>query len=93
MDCNPPGSSVHGDCRGKNTEGGLSCPPLGDLPNPGIEPRPHCRRALPAEPPGKPKNTSGSPIPSPGELPDPGVEPGSLVLQADSLLAELPGKL
>ena len=27
------------------------------------------------------------------ELPDPGIEPGSLALQADSLPAEIPGKL
>ena len=37
---------------------GLPCPPLGDLPNPGIEPRsPTLQAALPSEPPGKPKNT------------------------------------
>ena len=31
MDYSPPGSSVHGILRS-----GLPCPPLGDLPNPGI---------------------------------------------------------
>jgi len=36
MDCSPPGSSVHGNSPGKNTG---ECPPPGDLPNPGIEPR------------------------------------------------------
>ena len=41
---------------------GLPCLPLGDLPNPGIEPRSPTLQAfqvdsLPAEPPGKPKNT------------------------------------
>ena len=40
------------------------------------------------EPPGKPKN-----IPSPAYLPYLGIELGSLALQADSLPAELPGKL
>ena len=35
---------------------------------------------------------SGLSFPSPGDLPDPGMEPGYLVLQADSLLTELPGK-
>ena len=35
---------------------------------------------------------SGLPFPSPGDLPDPGIEPSSLVLQADSLLSEPPGK-
>ena len=46
--------------------------------------------SLPAEPPGKPKNTGvGKPIPSPGDLPDPGIKLGSLALQADSLPTEL----
>ena len=62
MDCSPPGSSLCGNSPGKNTGVG-SCsppgPPPGDLPNPGIK----CRSptlqgdSLPAEPPGKPKNT------------------------------------
>ena len=58
MDCSPPGSSVHGDSLGKNT-GGLPCPPPGNLPNPGIEPRPPALNAdsLLSEPPGKLKNT------------------------------------
>ena len=35
---------------------GLLCPPLGDLPNPGIEPRSPTLQAdsLPSEPPGNP---------------------------------------
>ena len=46
--------------------------------------------SLPAEPPGKPKNTGvGKPIPSPRDLPDPGIKLGSLALQADSLPTEL----
>ena len=38
---------------------GLPCPPPGDLPNPGIEPRSPTLQAdsLPSEPPGKPKDT------------------------------------
>ena len=38
---------------------GLPCPPPGDLPNPGIEPRSSTLQAdsLPSRPPGKPKNT------------------------------------
>ena len=38
---------------------GLPFPPPGDLPNPGIEPRSPALQAnsLPAESPGKPKNT------------------------------------
>ena len=37
----------------------LPCPPLGDCPNPGIKPRSPTLQidSLPAEPPGKPKNT------------------------------------
>ena len=39
------------------------------------------------------KNTEvGCPFPSPGDLPDPGLESRSPALQADSLLAEPPGK-
>ena len=36
---------------------GLPCPPPGDLPNPGIEPRSPALQAdsLPSEPPGKPR--------------------------------------
>ena len=43
---------------------GLPCPPPGDLPNPGIEPRSPALQvdSLPSEPPGKPMNTGvGSP--------------------------------
>ena len=67
---------------------GLPCPPLGDLPNPGIEPRSLSLQAdsLPSEPPEKP-------IPSPEDLPNPEIELGSPALQMDSLLAEPPGKL
>ena len=38
---------------------GLPCPPPGDLPNPGIDPRSPALQvaSLPSEPPGKPKNT------------------------------------
>ena len=38
---------------------GLPCPPPGDLPNPGIEPRSPALQvdSLPTEPPVKPKNT------------------------------------
>ena len=62
MDCNPPGSSVHGDSPGKNI--GVSCHALlqGIFPtqvwNPGL---PHCRRnLLLSELPGNPKNTGVS---------------------------------
>ena len=50
-----------------------------DLPNPGIKPRSPSLQAdsLPAELPGKPKNTEVN-SPSPGDLPDPGIKLGSL---------------
>ena len=40
---------------------GLPCPPPGDLPNSGIEPKFPALQvdSLPSEPPGKPKNTGG----------------------------------
>ena len=37
MDCSLPGSSVHEDSPGR-IQSGLPYPPLGDLPDPGIEP-------------------------------------------------------
>ena len=71
-------------------------PSPGDLTIPGIERRCPALQAdsLPAEPPGKPKNTGvGSLSFFPADLPDPGIEPGSPALQADSLLGELPSLL
>ena len=54
MDYSLPGSSVHGDSPGKNTE--IGCPPPGDLSNPGVELRSPALQIdfLPSEPPGKP---------------------------------------
>ena len=65
MDCTLPGSSVHVDSLGKNTGVGLPCPPPGDLPNPGIEPRfPTLQEhSSLSEPPGKPKNTGVGRLP------------------------------
>ena len=66
-----------------------------DLPNPGIKLRFPTLEAdsLPAEPPGKPKNTGmGSLSLLQGNFPDPGLKPGSPALQVDSLPAEPPGK-
>ena len=40
----------------------------------------------------RPEYWSGLPFPSPGHLSDPGIKPRSPILQADSLLSELPGK-
>ena len=51
MDCSPPGSSVHGILR-QGSWSGLSCPPPGDFPDPGMEPRSSALQAdsLPSEP-------------------------------------------
>ena len=60
IDCNLPGSSVHGDSpwgfSRQEYWSGLPCPPAGDLPNPGIEHRSLALQvnSLPAELPGKP---------------------------------------
>ena len=56
--CSPPGSSICEDSPGKNTRMGCHCPPPGDLPSPGIEPRSPALQAdsLPSKPPGKPRN-------------------------------------
>ena len=61
MDCSLPGSSVHGILQ-EEYWSGLPCPPPGDLPNPGIEPRTPALQvdSLPSEPPGKPKNSGVS---------------------------------
>ena len=53
MDCNPPGSSVHGILQARILEW-VAMPFSRDLPNPGIEPRSPTLPAdsLPSEPPG-----------------------------------------
>ena len=38
MDCSPPVSSLHGILQARILDG-LPCPPPGDLPDPGIEPK------------------------------------------------------
>ena len=71
---------------------GLPCPSPADLPNPGIKPRSPTLEAesLPSEPPGKPKNTGvGSLSFLQGNFPTQELNQG-LLLQADSLPAELP---
>ena len=56
--CNPMDYRVHGILQAKILEWVAFLSP-GDLPNPGIKPRSPTLQAdsLPAEPPGKPKNT------------------------------------
>ena len=94
MDCSPPGFSVPGDSPGKNT--GVGCHNLlqGIFPTQGSNPGlPYCQQILyHLSPLGSPRILEWVAYPSPEDLPDPGIEPGSLALQADSLLAELPGK-
>ena len=55
MDCSLPGSSIHGIFQARVLEW-LPFPSPGDLPNPGIEPRPSALQAdsLLSDPPGKP---------------------------------------
>ena len=55
MDCSLPGSSVHGDSPGKNTEVGRHSHLQGIFPTQGIKPRSPVWQvdSLPSEPPGK----------------------------------------
>ena len=74
---------------------GLSCPPPGNLPNQGIEPRSPTLQAdsLPSEPPGKPKNTGINSLSLfQGIFLTQESNRGLLHFRADSLPAELPGK-
>ena len=50
-----------------------------------------CQAPLPMEL-SRQEYWSGLPCPSPGDHPHPGIEPGSLALQVNSLLSELPEK-
>ena len=90
IDYSLPGSSVHGDSSGKNNGVGYHALLQGIFPiqglNPGLS---HCRQTLPSEPPGKTKNTG---VGSQSLLQGNFLIQESLALQADSLLAELPGK-
>ena len=92
--CDPTDYTVHGILQARILEW-KPFPSPGDLPNPRIKPRSPTLQAdsLPAELPGKPKNTGvGSLSLLQGNLPDPGTASGSPALQEDSLPAELPGK-
>ena len=74
---------------------GWPCPPPGDLPSPGIEPRSSSLLAdffYHLSHQGSLRILEWVVYPMPRGPPNPGVEPGSLVLQVDSLPPELPGK-
>ena len=68
--------------------------PIGNLPNPGIEPGSTTKQAdfLLSEPPGKPKSTEVGSLSLIQGIFLKGIELVSLVLLADSLPTELPGK-
>ena len=73
----------------------LPCPPPGELPNTGTEPRSPLLQAdsLLSEPPEKPKNTGvGSLSLLQGIFLTQELNQGLLAMQVDSLPAELPGK-
>ena len=74
---------------------GLPCPPPGDLPNPGTEPRSLTLQvdSLSSEPPGKHKNTGVGSLSLLQRLfLTQELNPGFPALQAVSVPAELPGK-
>ena len=83
MDCSPPDSSVHGILQAGMLEG-VAIPSPRGLLNPGIEPRSPSLQAdsLPAEPPGKSKNTGVGRLSFLQQI-FPGIEPGSPALQVD----------
>ena len=94
MDCSPPGSSVHGDSPGKNTRVGCHVLFQGIFPTQGLNPGlPHCRQILYSlSHQGRPRMLEWVAISLLQGI-FPGMEQGSPALQADSLPAELPGKL
>ena len=93
--CDPMDYTAHGILQARILEW-VAFPFSGGIfPNPGIEPRSPAWQAdsLPADPPGKPKNTGvGCLCLLQGVFPNPGMEPRSPAWQADSLPAEPPGK-
>ena len=87
-------ATVHGILQARILEWG-AFPFSRGLPNPGLEPSSPALQvdSLPAEPPGKPKNTGVCSLSLlQGIFPTPGIELGSPPLQVDSLPTELGGK-
>ena len=72
----------------------VPCPPPGDLPDLGVEPRSSALQAesLPAEPSGKPKNTGVASVSLLQGSSQPRTRSGVSCIAVDSLPAELPGK-
>ena len=83
--CDPMDYTVRGILQARILEW-ITFPFSRDLPNPGIEPRSSTSRgdSLPAESPGKPKNTGVGSLSLLHGSSRPGIKPGSPVLQADS---------
>ena len=90
MDCSLPGSSVHGNSPGKNTEVGCHALLQGIFPTRGSNPGFAGRFFTIWATREAQEYWSGYPISSPGDLPDPGIKPRSPALHVDSLPAELP---
>ena len=84
IDCNPPGSSVHGILQVRILEW-VAVPISRRSSWPRDRTQVSCIDSLPSGPPEKPKNIGV-------DLPNPGIELGFPALQADSLPAELPRK-
>ena len=92
MDCNLPDSTVHGILQARILEW-VAFPFSRESSQPGDRIQVSALQAdsLPAEPPGKPKNTGlGRLSLLQGIFPTPGIEQGSRTMQVDSLPAELP---
>ena len=73
---------------------GLLCPPPGDLPDPGIEPKSPSLQvdSLLSEPPGKPENTGVGSLSLMQGIFSTQESNWGLALQTNSLPSELPGK-
>ena len=94
MDCSLPGSSIHGDSPGKNTEVGSHALPQGIFPAQGLNPGlPHCRQILYClSCQGSPRILEWVAYPFSRGSSCLVIKLGSPALQADSLLSEPPQK-
>ncbi|XDC85817.1 hypothetical protein R6Z07F_016990 [Ovis aries] len=94
MNCSPPGSSLHEDSPGKNTEVGCYALLQGTFPTQGSNPGvPHCKEIIHClSYQGSPRVLAWGAYHFSRDLPNPGIKLGSPALQVDSLPAELPEK-